>query len=148
MIDFLLSHLWQSWTTLCVICLILELSSGDFFIMCFAIGALCAAIASTLVGGIAQIIIFAVASVLCLAFVRPFALRYLHRANNDRASNSDAIIGRTGRVSETIEAQAYGRVAIDGDDWKAQSEDGDQIEKGALVVVKSINSTIITVTRK
>ena len=67
----------------------------------------------------AQIILFAVVSVLCLLFVRPVALRYLHRKKGDKVSNADAIIGRIGRVSEAIEADGFGRVAIDGDDWSA-----------------------------
>lgn len=148
MIDYFLSNLWQAWTLLCIICLILELCSGDFFIMCFSIAAFVTACVSPFVGGVAQIVIFAVASVLCLLFVRPVALRYLHKAKDERTSNVDAIIGRTGRVSQTIEADGHGRVAIDGDDWKALSEDGSEIEKGASVEVVSIDSIIITVRRK
>ena len=60
-------------------------------------------------------------------------------------SNADAIIGRTGRVSAAIEAGGYGRVAIDGDDWKAQSADGSQVEKDAWVKVIGRDSIIITV---
>ncbi len=148
MIDYFLSHLWQVWTALCIICLILELSSGDFYIMCFSLGALVAAIASPLVGGIAQIVIFAIASILCLTLVRPTVLRHLHKSRDERVSNVDAIIGRTGRVSQTIEADGHGRVAIDGDDWKAVSADGSEIQKDELVEVVSIDSIIITVARK
>jgi len=148
MIDHFLSNLWQAWTLLCIICLILELCSGDFFIMCFSIAAFVTACVSPFVGGVAQILIFAIASVMCLLFVRPAALRYLHKAKDERTSNVDAIIGRTGRVSQTIEADGHGRVAIDGDDWKALSEDGSEIEKGASVEVVSIDSIIITVRRK
>ena len=39
MIDYLSQHLWQTWAVIAVICLILELTAGDFFIMCFSIGA-------------------------------------------------------------------------------------------------------------
>lgn len=148
MIDYFASNLWQAWTLLCILCLILELCSGDFFIMCFSIAAFVAACISPFLGGVPQIIIFALASVLCLAFVRPVALRYLHKAKDERASNVDAIIGRTGRVSETIEPNGHGRVAIDGDDWKAISEDGSEIVKGTLVEVVGIESIIITVKRK
>ncbi|MBR7066462.1 MAG: NfeD family protein, partial [Prevotella sp.] len=50
-----------------------------------------------------------------------------------------------GRVSAAIEAGGYGRVAIDGDDWKAQSADGSQVEKDAWVKVIGRDSIIITV---
>lgn len=145
MVDYFLNNLWQLWTLIGILCLIMELFSGDFFIMCFSIGAIITACLSPLVGGTAQIIIFAVASVLCLLFVRPVALKYLHKPHEERTSNADAIIGRTGRVSETIKQGDYGRVAIDGDDWKALSVDGVEIEKGEKVEVVSIDSIIITV---
>ncbi|MCQ2287501.1 MAG: NfeD family protein [Muribaculaceae bacterium] len=148
MIDYFLSNLWQMWALVCILCLIMELFSGDFFIMCFSIAAFATAFISPFTTLTVQLIIFALISVLCLLFVRPVALKYLHKSKDERMSNVDAIIGRTGRVSETIVKDAHGRVAIDGDDWKALSVDGEEIEKGTRVEVVSIDSIIITVRRK
>ena len=146
MIEYFISHLWQFWTLVGFICLILELTSGDFFIMCFSIGAFVTAIASTFVPSFTvQIIIFAVASLLCLLFVRPLALKYLHRKGEDRPSNVDAMIGRKGVVTDAIPADGYGRVKIDGDSWKACGENDQPIAKDAHVEVVSMASTIITV---
>lgn len=146
MIDYFSQHLWQLWAIVSIIALILELSSGDFFIMCFSIGALIAMIGALCGTSLtAQIIIFAIASALCLWIVRPLALRYLHKAKDERVSNTDALIGRVGRVSQEIEENGYGRVAIDGDDWKAVSSTGQHIAKGTRVKVLSIDSIIITV---
>ena len=137
MIDYFASHLWQLWALVSFICLILELTNGDFFIMCFAIGGVCAAIASALgVGFYGGLLVW---------LVRPTALKYLHKNADERVSNADALMGRIGRVSETIEAEGYGRVAIDGDDWKAVSANGGRIEKGANVKVVGRDSIIITV---
>ena len=36
MIDYLVQNLWLSWLLVGIICLILEIMNGDFFIMCFA----------------------------------------------------------------------------------------------------------------
>ena len=80
-------------------------------------------------------------------FVRPTMLRRLHRNEDCRVSNADALMGREGRVSESIEEGGYGRVAIDGDDWKALSQDGEAIEKDTNVKVISRDSIIITVAR-
>ena len=44
MIEYLTANMWQVWAVLAVVGLILELTSGDFFIMCLAIGAAGAAI--------------------------------------------------------------------------------------------------------
>ncbi len=46
--------------------------------------------------------------------VRPIALKYLHQGTDKRLSNVDALIGREGKVTDTIEAGGYGRVKIDG----------------------------------
>ena len=146
MIEYFQANMWQLWLLVCFICLIIELFSGDFFIICFSIGALGSMIA-TFIGAdiVGQVIVFAVVSVLCLVFVRPVALKYLHRSKDERVSNVDAIIGRVGTVSQTIEAGGFGRVAIDGDDWKAQASTPTTIVKGAKVKVLSIDSIIITV---
>ena len=42
MIDYLVQNLWTFWAVLAMVCLVLELSSGDFYITCFGIGAVCA----------------------------------------------------------------------------------------------------------
>ncbi len=40
MIDYISQNLWLFWTIITVVCLIMELSSGDFYVTCFALGAL------------------------------------------------------------------------------------------------------------
>jgi membrane protein implicated in regulation of membrane protease activity len=147
MIDYLTSNLWLFWTIIGVVCLILELSSGTFFILCFAIGAVFSLI-SSLVGitsfGL-QVLIFSVFSALSIFFVRPFALKYLHKGEDKRLSNADAIIGRIGTVSQDIVANGFGRVQIDGDDWKAVSIDGLPIASGEKVEIVKLDSIIVTV---
>ena len=146
MIDYLTHNPWLIWILISMACLILELGSGDLFLMCFAIGALGGSLTAALGGGvIMQIIVMAICSLLSLYFIRPIALKYLHKSDENRVSNADALMGREGRVSQTIEAGGYGRVAIDGDDWKAISEDGQRIEKNAKVIVVGRESIIITV---
>jgi membrane protein implicated in regulation of membrane protease activity len=146
MIDYFSANLWQLWVILAVVCLIMELMTGGFFIICFAIGALGAAIASLAGGWILQLTVFILVSGLSIFLVRPFALRYLHDNKPVAASNADAILGRVGRVSERIEAGGFGRVAIDGDDWKAQATRcAEDIPEGATVQVVDRESIIIDV---
>ena len=93
MIEYVMQHLWQVWAVVAVVCLILELSSGDFFIICFSIGAVFAIIAALLGLGIYwQMLLFAVFTVLSIFLVRPVALRYLHRGESNRVSNADALM--------------------------------------------------------
>lgn len=146
MIDYFIGNLWQLWALISIICLILELTNGDFFIICFAVGAALSALLSAFgVSFYAGLAIFAVTSVLSIFFVRPSMLKFLHKNEVTRLSNADALIGRTGTVSEEIQGDGYGRVAIDGDDWKATSSNSQMIAKGARVKIIGRESIIITV---
>ena len=147
MIEYLLQNMWQVWAVVAVVCLILELSSGDFFIICFSIGAVFAIVGAALGLSIYwQIALFALFSAVAIFTVRPVALRYLHKNDPNRVSNADALIGRTGRVTETITASHSGYVQIDGDLWRAVSPSatGD-ISVGTTVRVVGRESTIVTV---
>ena len=147
MIEYLSANMWQVWAVVAVLGLILELSSGDFFIICFAIGACGAAVVSPFTSFYVQLAVFGLITALSIYQVRPFALRYLHKDEPNRVSNADALMGRVGRVTETIEAKGFGRVAIDGDDWKAVSADETAIPEGTRVKVVGRESIIITVER-
>ena len=145
MIEYFLANLWQIWVVVTIVCLILELTSGDFFIICFSIGAVFAAISAAVVLNIYwQLFIFAIFSLLSIFFVRPLALRWLHKNEPNKPSNVDALLGRTGKVTEVIPAGGNGYVQIDGDLWKAVSTGAD-IHVGTTVRVVGRESTIITV---
>ena len=147
MIEYLSENMWQLWAVVAVLGLILELSSGDFFIICFSIGAVGAAAVSPLANVYVQVAVFVVLTAVSIFTVRPFALKYLHRGEDARKSNADALLGRTGRVTEEIPAGGFGRVAIDGDSWKARTEGPDALPAGTQVEVVSRESTIITVNK-
>ena len=146
MIDYISQHVWQLWAVVAVVCLIFELMAGDFFIICFSIGAVFAAIAAAFgLGFYSQLVAFAVFTLISLFWVRPFAKRYLRKGEDNRVSNADALMGRQGRVVETIKAGGFGRVQIDGDIWKAVTKADADIPEGTNVVVIDRASTIITV---
>ena len=144
MIDYLIANMWQVWAVIAFLCLILELTSGDFFIICFSIGGVFAVIAAALgLNFYWQLFIFALFSLLSIFFVRPVALKWLHKNEPNKPSNADALLGRTGKVTETIKANEPGYVQIDGDMWKAVSNT--DIPKGETVRVVGRESTIVTV---
>lgn len=147
MIEYLASNLWQLWAVVAILGLILELSSGDFYIICFSIGAVGAAVVSPFVNFYVQIGVFCVLTAVCIIYVRPVSLRYLHKGEDSRVSNGDALIGQVGVVSETIVSDRFGRVAVGGDDWKAVSRDAEDIPVGTRVRVVSRESIVVTVER-
>ena len=146
MVQYFSENLWLAWLLVSLLCLVLELTNGDFFIICFTIGGTAATILAAFCDSFtAQVILFAVVSALSIFFIRPFALKYLHKNKEQRVSNADAIIGRIGRITERSEPNEYGRVKIDGDYWKAQANNNTAIEEGTQVRIVKLESIIVTV---
>ena len=140
-------EVYQIWLIAALALVILEILTAGFGVICFAIGAAFSALAAGLGLGVTwQIVIFAIVSLLTFVFLRPVVMRFLDRKSKDVKTNADALVGRKGIVSERIDpTQHTGRVAIDGDDWKAVSDDGSVIEKGAQVEIVKLDSIIVTV---
>lgn len=147
MIDYISQNLWLFWTIVTILCLIMELASGDFYVTCFAIGA----IVGIVVAGVGlpfwgQVVAWAVCSVLSIRLVRPRILKAMRQGGDDRKSNADALEDRIGEVSERIPQGGYGRVKIDGDDWKALSPTANcDLERGEKVRVVGRESIILKV---
>ena len=140
-------QLYQIWLIVAIILVIIEICTVAFGSICFAIGAAFSALAAGLGLGLTwQIVIFTLVSLLTFIFLRPIAIRFLDKKSKNVRTNADALVGRKGIVSERIDAvQHTGRVAIDGDDWKAVSNDSSVIEKGAEVEIIKRDSIILTV---
>jgi membrane protein implicated in regulation of membrane protease activity len=146
MLTYVYTNLWLLWLIISFVCLIVELSSGDFYFVCFALGALVSLIFAAFDAPfIAQLLAWVIASVFCLVFVRPSLVRRLHN-KKERKSNADALIGRQAKVIEAIPADGYGYVQIDGDQWRAVSIGNTEIPLNATVTVMERNSIILTVT--
>jgi membrane protein implicated in regulation of membrane protease activity len=135
------------WLIAALALIIFEICSATFGAICFAIGAGFSALAAGLGANLTwQIVIFAVVSLLTFIFLRPFMMKFLDRKSKDVKTNADALVGRRAVVSERIDAaQHTGRVAVDGDDWKAVAVDGTVIEKGTEVEIVKLDSIILTV---
>lgn len=147
MIEYFFANLWAAWLATAVLLLVVELCTGGFVVLCFAIGAACAAVASAFSGIYVQLIVFIVFTALSVSCVRPFALRCIHKHGTGRVSNADAILGRKGIVSEAIKAGGYGRVSIDGDDWKACAVESEELPAGTPVEIVGRDSVIVKVTK-
>lgn len=147
MIDYICGNLWQFWAAVVVGCLIIELLNVSFFIICFSIGAFFAMLSSFFFGIYVQLAVFIVISAISVFLVRPVALRLLRRDGDECRTNADALIGRTGVVCQTIKSRGYGRVAVGGDDWKAEVDTDEEIPIGTKVTVVGRESIIIKVTK-
>ncbi len=89
-----------------------------------------------------QLVAFAVGSTIAFVFVRPVMMKYL--MNKDKVKTGvDALVGRVAIVSEDL--KPTGRVAIDGDDWRAVEVDESHVGIGEKVVVKKVDSATLHV---
>ncbi len=148
MIDYLTTNFWLLWTLVCVVALILEVSSGTFYLMCFAIGAVGAVVVSLMGTPLwLQVLVFSVISAVSVFCVRPLLVKCLHPVQKERLSNASALVGRQGVVIEPISAERPGYVRVDGDEWRAVTADGTMIERGVNVRITAINSIVVTVER-
>lgn len=147
--EWITENAWIIWAVAAVLCVILELMSGGLVLLCFAVGAACAAIISPFMGITAQLAVFVVATIISLAVVKKYLARRRGVDDNPagRASNADALIGRRGKADSDICRGDYGWVAIDGDVWKSKLADDatENIAKGTIVEVIAMESIILTV---
>lgn len=144
-------EIWHMWVIAALILVVVEIFTTGFAVICLAIGALAAAVDAACGGGAeGQLIWFAAATLLAFVFVRPLLVKAFRKSGGrERLSGVDALKGREAIVSEHISASDNtGRVAVDGDDWKAVSADGADIGKGEKVTIESVDSVVLTVRRK
>ena len=146
MIDYLTTNFWLLWTLVCVVALILEVSSGTFYLMCFAIGAVGAVVVSLMGTPLwLQVLVFSAISAVSVFCVRPLLVKCLHPVQKERLSNASALVGRQGVVVEPISAERPGYVRVDGDEWRAVTADGTMSERGVNVRITAMNSIVVTV---
>jgi membrane protein implicated in regulation of membrane protease activity len=138
---------WMIWVITAIVLAIIEMFSMSFFSLCLAFGALCAAVAAGLGAGLSgQLLLFAAGSAVAFIFVRPVMLKYFLRSDRTVPTGIDALLGRIGKVSEAIDPEMdCGRVAIDGDDWKAVSVDNQPIAFGERVEIVQVESATVFV---
>jgi membrane protein implicated in regulation of membrane protease activity len=140
---------WYSWFIVAMLLFIAEIFIPTFFAACLAIGCILAGIFSILNFGLeVQLIAFSAGTLLSIFSVRPLMIKYAHRQTGKVNTNADALAGKSGIVTVTIDNSLNkGRVLVEGDDWKASSVNDELIQEGERIEVVKVNSTILVVKR-
>jgi len=135
------AQFWWVWMVLAAICIVAEIFTAGFFILWFGIGALAAGLLSLLGVGVGwQWAAFVVVSGVLFAVSRRFAERFTKQ--QPPGIGADRFIGKRGMVLETIDnRENTGRVRIDKEEWRADSETGEDIPKGQRVEVTRVDGT-------
>jgi membrane protein implicated in regulation of membrane protease activity len=135
------------WLFLLIGLVVVEAMSVNLISIWFAIGALCALIASALFGAPVWLewTIFIVVSGTTLAGIRPFCKRFLIK--KDIATNADRNIGEIAVCTEPIDNVAgTGAVRLSGIVWTARTANGTTVDAGQNVRVDEIKGSKLMVT--
>lgn len=134
------------WLIFAALLAVIEAVTLGLVCIWFAGGAVAAAIAAMAgVGTLVQIIVFLIASIVLLILTKPIVSKRLN--NKTEKTNVDAIIRTEGIAESDISRYSSGQVKADGKVWTAICEDG-EINKGDVVVIKSIKGVTLTVEKK
>ena len=111
----------------------------------FVVGSVAGLIAAICGGPIwLQLALFFVVSIVCLAATRPLVKKL--SAGRAVPTNADRVLGRTARVTETIDNDsAAGAVYVDGKTWTARSADGTVLPAGSRVEVRRMEGVKLIV---
>ena len=147
--DWLGDHTAAVWLAVAILFGIAEMASLDLVLAMLALGALAGMVSALLGAGFAvSAIVAAIASVACLALVRPTLVKRLH-GGPDLALGHGKLVGQQGLVTERITGMEAGRVKLSGEIWSAKTyDDTVSIEPGATVEVLEIRGATAVVTIK
>jgi membrane protein implicated in regulation of membrane protease activity len=138
---------WHIWLIAAVAFFVVEIFSNTFVFLCFSLGCLFSGICAYLGMGLSvQILVFSIITFLSFFTVRPLIKKYVFPKGDNIKTNTDALVGKQGRVTETVDySKNTGRVFVYGDDWKAISEDDTVIAENEPVEVTKVDSTTLIV---
>lgn len=143
---------WILWTILGVLLIIAEVFTPGFVLLWFGVGALAAALAAFLGGGLAlQFIIFILISTALTALSRTIFVNYFTRAGQPEGLTVGAakLPGQVGTVvTSSVGAMDEGAVKVFGSTWTAYPVEGEPpLEAGDRVVVERLQGASIYVRR-
>ncbi len=136
------------WLLVLILAVVIEMMTTQLVCIWFAGGAIVGLAAHFLHAPLwLQVILAASVTLILLIATRPFVRRFLEK--EETPTNADRVIGQTAVVTESIDnVLEQGRVTVLGSDWRAKSENGEIIESGVRVTVKSIEGVKLIVTKE
>lgn len=121
MFEWLFENGWALWLIVFLILAGIEILTLDLFFILMSVGALAALISYFLGAQLwLQVVVFCVVALAMILFVRPIALRHLHKGPNDQRTNIDRLIGHPAVVVQAVSTEG-GLVKIGGDTWSART---------------------------
>ena len=137
--------IWWVWIAIAAFFVVAEIFHMGFFLLWFGVGAAVAGILSLLGFGMGwQLLSFIVVSAVLFAVSRRFAERFTKK--QPPGVGADRFIDKKGVVIEEINnLKNTGRVRIEKDEWRADSDTGEVISPGQTVEVIKVEGTHLVV---
>lgn len=139
------SNHWWVWMIIAAFFVVGEIFTAGFFLLCFGIGAAAAGfIALFGLGMVWQLSAFVIVSFVLFAVSRKFANRI--SKEQPPGIGADRFVGKECVVLEQINnLDNTGRVRMGKEEWRAESDTGDNISAGVKVVVTHLSGTHLVV---
>ncbi len=140
-------EIWHYWLAAALIFFIFEMVVPSFVVFNFGIGSLFGCLAASINLSFEwQLALFSLATLSSFFLIRPALKKWAYQRSQKIKTNIEALIGRIGIVSETIDpVTGKGRVKLDGDDWMARTGSPGIIPTNTRVKITDVNSIILTV---
>jgi membrane protein implicated in regulation of membrane protease activity len=137
---------WHLWIIVGVVLITLEMLTPGFFMALVGIAALFAGLGAKLgLSFVWQAALFVTGSAVLLAIVRPAARAWLYHRSDATPTNTNALIGKTGVVTEAGSGPSAARVKIGSEEWRAVTPDQSPLSCGAQVTVVRVDGSTLTV---
>lgn len=137
--------IWWIWMAIAALFIVGEIFTQGFFLFWFGVGAAVAGILALL--GLSfgwQMAAFVVVSGALFVVSRRFAEKFSKK--QPPGIGADRFVGENGIVLEEIDnVKDTGRVRVQKDEWRAESETGDIIKEGERIVVTRLDGTHMVV---
>ncbi len=136
---------WWIWMILAALFIVGEIFTAGFFLLWFGVGSAVAGLLALWgIGLVGQLTAFVLVSFVLFALSRRFADRFSKK--QPPGIGADRFVGRRGVVLEEIDNDTNtGRVRLDKEEWRADSETGDLIGEGTPVQVTGVSGTHVIV---
>lgn len=137
---------WHWWAAAGLVLLIAEIFVPGFFLLCLGIGCGGGSIAAALgMSTSIQLLSFSVFATVAFFTIRPMLMKRFWKSG-DTKTNADAVVGKRGKVSQDFDPSLrLGRVAVAGDDWRAECTTDRALRIGDLVDVVRVDSNTLIV---
>lgn len=138
---------WHIWAIAGLVFIILEMLTTTFYLGSLGLACFVSAVAAFLGLGInGQLLVFALAAVAGMVFVRPLVRKLLFSDPAPQRLGAAGLIGQSAVVVDPVgDLSTPGRVKLGGEEWRAVTHEAPPIPAGRIVEITAVDSATLVV---